>query len=399
MKILVLCNKPPYPPTDGGSIASWGLISSLAKAGNELTVLTMNTRKHHITPFDIPEEIKTLVTFHLAEVAAPITLTGALHNLLFSKLPYNAERFIDDSFNQKIVGLLNHQSFDIIQLEGLYLCPYIDTIRQHSQARIAYRSHNVEYEIWERTLAQSKWIKQFYLKILVSRLKKFETRYLNQYDLLIPITQRDNDKLNTMGNIRPSLPLPAGIDLSGQPPLPPSDIPDLFYIGALDWAPNTEGLLWFLNHCWLTIQKQHPELKLYIAGRNAPQWFIKRIQPFNVIYLGEIPDSKAYMNDHSVMIVPLLSGSGMRVKIIEAMGCGKAIVSTSIGCEGIDAVDGVHLLKADTPENFIEAIDKLVVQSDLRTFVSKNCFTFVTSNYSNPTLALKLKSFYEKQQP
>ncbi len=396
MKILVLCNKPPYPPVDGGTIASWGLISSLAKVDNEVTVLAMNTRKHHVTPWDIPEEIKSLVTIHLAEVSAPITLSGLISNLLFSKLPYNAERFIDKSFAKKISDILTHQVFDLVQLEGLYVCPYIPVIREKSKALIAYRSHNIESEIWERTLQQSSWPKKAYLKILTKRMKKFEYSLLNQYDLLIPITQRDNDKLNLMGNKKPSLAVPAGLSLDEAVHTQPPGNNDLFFIGALDWGPNAEGLLWFFEQCWDKLLRHRPGITLSVAGRNAPNWFIQRINRPQVEYLGEVPDAKEFMQQHGIMIAPLLSGSGMRIKIIEAMACKKPIITTSIGCEGIEATHGLNIMIANTPDEFIACVLQLIEQPSLAATISENCFTFVENHFSDQKLASKLITFYKK---
>jgi len=397
MRILVLCNKPPYPPVDGGAIASWGLISSLAKAGNEVTVLAMNTRKHHVTPWDIPEEIKSLVTFHLAEVSAPINLSGLIRNLLFSKLPYNAERFIDKSFAKKISDILSHQVFDLVQLEGLYVCPYIPVIRGKSKTLIAYRSHNIESEIWERTLQQSAWPKKAYLKVLTQRMKAFELSLLNQYDLLIPITQRDNAKLSLMGNKKPSLVVPAGLSIENVAWNVPTKNNDLFFIGALDWGPNTEGLLWFFEQCWEKLLQRKPGISLSIAGRNAPNWFIRKINRPQVEYLGEVPDAKKFMQQHGLMIAPLLSGSGMRIKIIEAMACKKPIVTTSIGCEGIDATHRLNIMIANTPDEFVASVLQLIEQPTLAATISENCFTFVENHFSNQKLASKLITFYKKQ--
>lgn len=396
MRILVLCNKPPYPPVDGGSIASWGLIQSLAHQEHQLTVMAMNTRKHHVTPFEIPENIQHTAIIHLVEVPAPINITGALKNLLFSNLPYNAERFIDRKVEKKIIGLLSHQSFDIIQLEGLYLCPYIPVIRKNSTATIVYRSHNIEHEIWERTLAQAHGTKKAYLKILVGRLRKFELSFLNQYDLLVPITCRDLEKLNHLGNKMPALALPAGIDLNDVEPFDPSNSKNLFFIGALDWAPNQEGLIWFLDHCWPTVRKQYPGITLTIAGRNAPGWLIKKIDQPNICFSGEVPDSKAFMKKHGIMIAPLLSGSGMRIKIIEAMSMKKPIVTSNIGCEGIEASHMQDIMIGNSPEQFVHCIGQLIDQPQLAATISENCFTFVQNNYSNRNLAKKLVNFYQE---
>lgn len=397
MKVLFLANKTPFPPIDGGSIATFGLMQAFADAGHQVTVLTMNTRKHHITPYEIPESVSAKITFHLVEVPATINAPDALKNLLFSSTPYNAERFINKKFSQKLQKLLQSQQFDIIQLEGLYLWPYIKTIRQYSEAKIAYRSHNIEQEIWERLLANSKGLKRIYLKQMVQRLKRFEQSAINTYDLLVPITARDGEQLNKMGNTKPIQVIPAGINLQQVEIKSTLNPFDLFFIGALDWAPNQEGLLWFIDKCRLLLLKKYPETRLTIAGRNSPQWLVDKLNLPNISYLGEVPDASKYMQQHGIMIVPLLSGSGMRVKIIEAMGHCKPIVSTSIGCEGINVQNKKQIMLADTPSNFVEAIVQLIQQPKLATQIANNSLTFVKENFSNQQLAEKLLAFYRKQ--
>ena len=397
MKILFLSNKVPYPPKDGGSIATLGLMKGLAKLGHEITILAMNTRKHHITPFELPEELTSQIIFHLVEVPAPIQLVGLLKNLALSKLPYNAERFIDTNYRKALVNLLQHTNYDVIQLEGLYVTPYIPAIRQFSLAPIAYRSHNIEHEIWERTLKNSTIPKKLYLRILTKRMRKFEQSALNTYDLLIPITERDGRMLNSLGNTKPSLVIPAGIDnfapLQKYPTEPRNN---LFFIGALDWAPNQEGLLWFLDHCWKQILHKRPETILKIAGRNAPKWFIDKLNHPNIQFKGEIKDAHEFMAHNGVMIAPLLSGSGMRVKLIEGMMHRKAIVTTPIGCEGIPAVPNKHLCIASTPNEFVNFALKLLSKRAHAAEMGQQAQQFVIQNYHNEQLALKLQQFYKE---
>lgn len=396
MRILFLTNKVPYPPKDGGSIATLGMIEAFANAGHETTVLAMNTKKHHITPFEIPEELSSKIIFHLVEVPAKISVYNAFQNLLFSKLPYNAERFIDHNYRKKLALLLKSQKFDIIQLEGLYLYPYISTIRTITKAQIAYRSHNIEHEIWERSLIHSKGIKKKYLKILSTRLKKFEIKAMNTYDLLIPITKRDEKQLKKLGNKKPSLTIPAGFNFDETfEPLSKFQL-NLFFIGALDWYPNQEGLIWFIEKCWPFITQELPDTILKIAGRNAPDWLIHKFSHNNIEFLGEIDDANLFMHQNGIMIAPLLSGSGMRVKIIEGMGNYKAIVTTKIGCEGINVKNKEHLFIADTPEKFSMFTLKLLSNRKQTTLMGNNAFTFVKEEFDNQKLNSKLVAFYNQ---
>lgn len=397
MQILQLMNKVPWPPKDGGAIACLNMTKGFSMLGHEVTVLSMNTSKHHVRIKDMPPTIRNRADFRLVEVAASINWLEASMNLLFSKLPYNAQRFISDEFSVELVKLLNEKPFDIIQLEGLYLCPYIPVIRKYSNALIVYRAHNIEYEIWERTAKLSTGIRSKYIRNLSKRIKRFEISYLNAYDLLVPITDRDGLILDQLGNTKPKHTSQTGIDFASLVPTAKKlEFPSLFHIGALDWSPNQEGLIWFFDHCWPKIHKENPNLKFYLAGRNAPEWFERRIKLDGVEYLGEINDAYDFINSKAIMVVPLFSGSGMRIKIIEGMALGKPIVTTDIGTEGIPTTNGDNIRIANDAEQFINAINQLINDRDLSNQIGKNAIEFIQRKYDNLSQAGALINFYKE---
>ena len=397
MKILQVTNKVPYPPKDGGAIACMNLISGFALLGHEVTVLAMNTEKHHIDEAEIPESVQDWATFHLVDVPARTSSFAAFINLIFSGKPYNAVRFISKAFSEELGKLLTENEFDIVQLEGLYVCPYIPLIRKFSDAKIVYRSHNIEHEIWERTAALSKGFKRLYFRVLAKRIKTFEKNFLNDYDLLVPITERDGQILDKLGNKKPVHVSPTGIDTKVLfPHSKDLEHPSLFHIGSLEWAPNQEGIIWFIKNCWPAIHEKFPELKFYIAGRNAPDWLIRYFDAPNIVYKGEVPDAYQFMNSKSIMVVPLFSGSGMRIKIIEGMALGKPIVSTTIGNEGISTISGENILIADTAEEFNQAVEKLINDSGLFEQISRNAIEYIHKEFDNMTIAGSLVRFYKE---
>lgn len=399
MRILQLSNKVPYPTKDGGAIASMNLIKGFSHLRHEVTVLSMSTVKHRITVDELPESVSDLADFRFVDVPARISAIKALSNLLFSSLPYNAARFINIDFSKALSRLLEEKKFDVIQLEGLYVCPYIPLIRRKSKAMIVYRAHNVEFEIWERTAKMSKGLLKFYLKNLARRIKKFELSVLNTYDLLVPITERDNSILNKLGNKQPSQVSQTGIDSSVLVPNARNlEYPSVFHIGSMEWSPNQEGLLWFVQNCWPALNKKYPDLKFYVAGRGTPEWLEKKLKQSNVEFLGEVEDAYNFMNSKAIMVVPLFSGSGMRIKIIEGMALGKSIVSSPIGAEGIEIEPGKHLLIAETPSEFVDAISNLVEDKNMFTKLGENAIGFIHEKFDNLATAGKLIDFYKQHQ-
>lgn len=397
MRILQLMNKVPWPPKDGGAIACMNLTKGFSMLGHEVTVLSMNTSKHHIRIKDMPPNIRSKADFRLVEVPASINWVEGALNFLFSKLPYNAQRFISHDYSAELIKLLTEKKFDVIQLEGLYLCPYIPVIRKYSDAKIAYRAHNIEYEIWERTATLSEGMRSNYLRNLSKRIKRFEINHLNLYDILVPITDRDGLILDTLGNTKPRHTSQTGIDFASLVPTARKlEFPSLFHIGALDWAPNQEGLIWFFDHCWAKIHAENPQLKFYLAGRNAPEWFERHTRLDGVEYLGEINDAYDFMNSKAVMVVPLFSGSGMRIKIIEGMALGKPIVTTDIGTEGIPTENGKNILIANDADQFIEAITRLINDRALSDQIGRNAIGFIQEKFDNLSQAGALIEFYKQ---
>ncbi len=399
MKILQLTNKIPYPPRDGGAIATLNMSKGFANLGHDITILAMNTSKHYFDINQIPDTLKNKINIHGIKVNTKIKIIDAIRNLFFSKRPYNAERFISENYRNELVKILKSSDFDVIQLEGLYLAPYIPAIRKHSKGIIALRAHNIEHEIWERIADQQKLsFKKFYCKEIARRIKKLKIDVINKYDVLIPITKRDGSRFNDLGNKMPVHVVPAGIDTEKMIPQPEKIVfPTVCHIGTLDWMPNQEGLIWFLKNVWKQLNELNPDLKFNIAGRNAPEWMNKFFDSKNINFLGEIDDAYDFMNKNAIMVAPLFSGSGMRVKIIEGMALGKAIITTPIGIEGIPATNRENVIIEETAEGFVKQIDKLVKNREIINEIGKNAIMFVKNNFDNTNISASLIDFYRKQ--
>ena len=403
MKILIVCNKFPYPLKDGGAIATFAMVKGFARAGHAVTVAAINTKKHYCNVENLPEEIKKLADFHAVDVDTGITIGGTLKNVLFSKQPYTATRFFVPQFADLLKDLVAKNQFDIIQLEGLYMCEYINILHKNPSSyiasrtsHIAYRAHNVEYEIWERLYKEStNPLKRCYLKNLAKRVRNYEKSQLNRYDFLVPITERDAQKYNEIGNVKPVCVTPTGFDEEKIKALPShARAVSLFHIGSLEWLPNQQGLLWFLQHCWGGLHREFPHITLRIAGRNAPQHFIDALQKEGVEFCGEVPDAQQFMAENTIMIVPLLSGGGMRIKIVEGLAYSKAIVSTSIGAEGIDAEKHNAICIANSAEEFSAALRNVLHNDEKRKELETNAIDFVHNHFENGVLVRGLLEFY-----
>lgn len=395
MKILLLCKKFPYPLKDGESIAVFTLARALHELGCEVSLLAMNTSKHRYKAKAYPPELQFLREIRSVSVDNRIRPVAAFRNL-FSQESYHISRFESPTFRAVLADMLRRNHYDVVQLETLYLAPYVSTIRLHSRARIALRAHNVEHEIWERLVTNSRQgLKRWYIHHLTRKLRRFEVASLNIYDYLVPITQRDHMLFRKLGAKTYSIVTPIGLETEAYQPDYHSfgRRPSLAFIGSLDWMPNIEGLQWFLDQVWPLLHARYPDLELHIAGRNTPDHLRKLNRP-RVIVHGEVPDSREFINQHSFMVVPLLSGSGMRAKILEGMALGKVVCTTSLGLEGIDARHREEVLVANTPDHFLEVLAPYLEDADRAERLGHRARELVATDYDYTNIAKKLVAAY-----
>ena len=398
MKILQICHKPPIPSKDGGCIAMNNISQGLLGLNYKLKIITLSTSKHPLLIEKLDLDYKKNTQIEGVFVDTKLNIIDAFSNLVTYD-SYNISRFFSPDFNSLLIDTLNNNDFDIIHLESLFTTPYIKTIRDNSTAKIILRSHNLEYMIWERLSNESNNpAKKIYLKILSSQLKKYEIDILNLVDGIATISSEDLAKYKHLACNKPLINIPFSINIdkyiSKDKTLDIKNI-KLFHLGSMNWKPNLEAVSYLLKAIWPQIYTKFPNLSLHIAGREMPEWMVSNnIQ--GLTNHGEIRSSTDFMNDHDIMIVPLLSAGGIRVKIIEGMALGKTIISTKIGAEGIDYTDGENIIIANTTEEITDKISYLLTNPEKIKHIGTNAKKFVRSYYDNIKITKKLSTFYNE---
>lgn len=402
MNILLVCNKPPYPAKDGTSVALKVTIASLLALNCKVTALIMNTPKHKMSLSDIPLEIRGKANLELIEVNTDYNVVGLLKNWLFSGLPFHVERFTNENFRLQLIGLLQNNRFDVVQLEGLYMTAYLEDVKKHSSAKIALRAHNLEQEIWYRLAEQEpNFLKKIYLKSLAKRHETYEWKYLkgDYYDGIVSVSDRDAERMRKEGVKIPIYVATYSIDISniqakeGIVPEPYS----VFFIGAMDWIPNLDGVKWFVENIWDKIRAKHPTVKCYIAGRNMPSDFLPhKDEKEGIIKVGEVEDAQAFMQEKGVMVAPLLTGGGIRIKIIEGMALGKAIVTGSLAMEGNPATDKKEVWIADNEADFAQGVCTLLENPALASKIGQDAAVFAQNRFNNRKMTERLLDFYQQ---
>ena len=393
MKILQLCSKPPYPPVDGGTLAMNSITSGLLCNGHSVKVLSVESQKHKVNQRAVTDEYANATQFESVFIDLKPHFFSAFAAWLTGE-SYHVKRFQSNKFAKKLTNILKRNTFDIIHIESIFLTPYLPVIRQHSDAKVILRSHNVEHLIWQRLAGCTKIsLKRNYLKNLSLTLKNYELSHINQYDGIVCITRKDMEYFRNNGCTKPMAAIPFGIDYTDDIEYAQEEDYSLFHIGSMDWQPNKEGITWLLNDIWPEINRQLPKARLYLAGRKMPEKLLKAKYP-NVSIVGEIPDAMYFIASKKINIVPLLSGSGIRVKIIEAMSAGKVVISTAIGAEGINCTDGKDILIANTPQEFVAQLKHCFDDAEFCRTIGDNARRLIKEEYNTEKTTAQLLEFY-----
>jgi len=398
MKILLLCNKPPYPASEGGPMAMNSIITGLLDAGHQVKILAVNNEKYKVNEADIPEDYKRKTGIELIDMDLRVRPLKAFVNL-FTNKSYHVERFISKEFKARLAEVLEKEHFDVVQLEMLYMMPYVETIREHSKAMIVLRAHNVEHKIWERIAKETRFFaKRWYINHLANTLKNYELSALETVDGIAAITRKDAAYFRKYCS-KPIIDIPYGV--YPEEFTPKSEIegrPKFYHIGSMNWMPNEEGIRWFIEEVLPKTVEKVPDFVYHLAGRNMPEWLTALKNP-HVDVIGEVPDAKAFVAENDVAIVPLLAGSGIRIKIIESMAMGKTVITTRVGAEGILYDEEVNIIIAENIAKLVEAIRSLNENPQTAVRIGQAARKLVEETYDNRKIIARLLMFYEQIKP
>lgn len=393
-------NRIPYPLNDGGSLGIHYYMKGYLDAGVQLSVLAMNTSRDYVPINNLPPIYKKLDHFEVIDINTDIHWWAALKNILFEKTSYNVQRFNQEKVHTKLKALLKKEKFDIIHLDSLFVTDYITTIRKYSKAKIVLRQHNIEYTIWNRLAKSSNsfWKRKYY-EFLTKRIKNHEIRFKDAYDLVLTISATDTKLFQELNPKSPILEHPFGIDIKNIDDNTAIIEKDkeikIYHIGAMDWLPNQESVKYLLEEIAPTVLKKMHNISFHIAGRNMNQEWYKYAND-NIHIYGEVPDAKEFELDKNVLIVPLKSGGGVRIKIFQALAQGKLVLTSPVGIEGIEAKDKKEILLANAIEDYVEAIDFIKNNPQLANNIAKNGQELIQKNYdADKNMKLLLRYYKE----
>ena len=393
MKVLYVSSKPAYPKTDGGTFAVASFLETLLAANFQVNYLTIATEKHPFAASNFPKRILENIKIESCFVDTSVRPLNAFFHL-FKKGSFNVDRFHSDEMSKKIRTLLTTEECDIVILDSLFSTSYLTTIRSHFNGKILIRTHNVEGDLWSFYAANATGIKSLYLNKLAKDLQKYETSVLQSCDGILSISDADIERFSELGITTISHTLPVG--LSNETPRMNYTHNTVYHFGSMNWEPNRESVDQLLS-VWDRVLEKVPSAKCVIAGSDSATYYSSD-QSKNIEVIGFVEDSVQFSQEMGILVAPILTASGIRIKILEAMNAGIPIITTTIGALGIDHTANNCLIIADTNEILVEKIIELIENNALREEIGTNGRDYLVKNHNIADTSQKLIEFVRATQ-
>jgi polysaccharide biosynthesis protein PslH len=366
VKILWVKANRLLPVRNGGNIRSYHILRQLA-ARHEVTLLSYYGGT---ADAEYEAELGLELPGAIALCTKKQDLTGWRRDLdyflrLSSQTPYVVRRVACLQVQEMLKAWFQQGRFDVAICDFPH--PAVNFPKTLTIPSVLFQ-HNVEAEIWRRHAAtESNPIKKRLYGVEFNKMLRFEQQTVRQFHHVIAVSENDRDLMSAWVEKSRISVVPTGVDLQQyRPEKSPRGVgPLVMFVGAMDWEPNADAVEYFCQKIWPSIQSQVPSARFRIVGRN-PIRRVQRLASDSVEVTGSVPSVLDHLREAAVVVVPLRIGGGTRLKIYEAMAAGKAVVSTSVGAEGLDVHHGTDVMLADDPSAFAEATIMLLRDGELR---------------------------------
>ena len=367
MRILWLKTELLHPVDKGGKIRTYNMLKEL-KRSHRITYLTLDDGTADVQDRDLASEYchELVCIPHRQREKFTAGFYAELALNFLSRLPYAIKKYESAGMRQEIAQRASLQSFDILVCD--FLAPAVNVPENLNCASVLFQ-HNVEAMIWKRhSEVQSNPLKKAYLFGQWLKMRSFEKKACARFDSVVAVSRDDRELMQSEYSVEAIYDVPTGVDTDFfQPSRQVQRVPNsLVFTGSMDWLPNEDAIRYFTEQIMPRIRQEIPNVTLTVVGRNPYPGLVElNERDPSIIVTGRVDDVRPYMERAAAYIVPLRIGGGTRLKIFEAMAMEQAIVSTTIGAEGLPVRDGVELLLADTPESFAQAVISLLRKEPL----------------------------------
>lgn len=401
MRILFITASIPYPLASGGAIRTFGIIKGLHEAEHQITLMSFHDGDAlpQTTPLD--ELCEEIITFPSPQRST----TQRIQQLLLSNQADIATRFYSQQFADKVTQLVKNSEFELVQIEAIEAACYIPIVKSaNPNIKIVFDTFNAEAEL-QKVIYQidrqdiKKLPKALYSLIQTQRIYQYEGDLCRMADAVIAVSPEDQALLSDYRQDDRTFIVPSGISVDDyQPPAEKLDLGEkaVVFTGKMDYRPNVDAMLWFVDSIWGQIKQQQPDAKLYIVGQKPNAQIQALGEENDIVVTGWVDSVSPYLFGATVYIAPLRMGSGTRLKLLEAMASGCAIVATSIAAAGLlDDVKGVMSI-ADDEVGFAQSVSNLLANPRKRKNLQTQTRQAVKQHYDWQVLIPRLLKVYEE---
>jgi len=400
MRILLLTPQLPYPPHQGTSLRNYNLIAQLARRHpvGVLSFLDANQSLDEAGPLlGLCEWVDTVP---VPERSA----TARLRQMLTTPLPDMAWRLWAPAYRERLARRLSESTYDVVQIEAIELAPYLPAVEAvRPRPLIVFDDHNCEWLLQKRACLTDarivrRWPAALYSLVQWMRLKRYEADACRRVDRVVAASEADRKAINAVAPEVAISIVPNGVDLDEYGDYGgPLERFDLVFTGKMDFRPNVDAALWFCDEVLPLIRRVRPPVTLAIVGQRPHPRLERLRQAPGVVLTGWVADVRPYIAGATVYVAPLRVGGGTRLKLMQAMAMGSAIVATSLGAEGFPFEAGRQLLLADTPADFAAAVLALLDDAERRAQLGREARAFVRAGYGWDRLVPQLEALYQSQ--
>lgn len=390
MRILFISPYAPVPPTFGGALRIFHLLKNLS-VNHEVSLLTFGGEKE-----------KTLLENYFGNYIKDYHLVATTWAWQYKRLAQFYALFTPNSFfslfsksdemQNKLNELLEINTYDIIQMEF----PIMANFKLNSDAIKILDEHNIEYDNFYGMFKYAKTpIRKLHYYREFKKTKEEEINICKKMDSINVVSKRDNNILDKEIPDIPKFIIPNGVDVKYFKPSRIDPEPNsLVFTGMMGYVPNNDGIQYFLDEIFPEIVKEVPEVKIYIVGNKPSKKLLQRASK-NIIVTGYVFDVRPYIWRSNVYVVPLRMGGGTRLKVLEALSMKMPVITTSVGCEGIEVKNGESVLIEDHPKIFAKKTIELLNNHELKNKLIKNGYELIQSKYSWETITHNLEEVYQ----
>jgi len=382
MNILFLSTRSPYPLISGHSLRTYHILKGAAQNHNVTFVTFVQLPEHELKKENLDHLRSFCKAVHPFEIPADLSriiLAKMLFLNLFSFLPFVAKKYDAPLMRQKIREIIQKDHIDLVHVDMLPLTVYMNEFQTLPKILVNHNVESVRLYRWFKT--EPNPAKKAFLGLQWLKLRSFERSAMEKFDACVVVSEKDKELLRSMGVQNKLFVVPNGTDTEFFQPDNRKVVENsVLWLGHMDVHTNRDAVLYFWKDIYPILRKKYPRVHMTFVGTAPPKEIEEAAKTDGQVKVtGFVEDIRPYIGETAVMVVPIRIGSGTRLKILDAMAMGKAIVSTSVGCEGLNVDNGENILIADDPEGFANQVVSVLEHPERRSEIETNAVELAKS--------------------